>query len=206
MHGACRPPRAGCCRDRRWGQRPSCAAAATAALPAVSHWVRQGSARAAGLGHGLGVASGVGDHSLLSRAWPGAARHRRPRCAASRLRIRMAGLLAPVAVGLLCRLGDGSGQRLASRTAASGSRPAATAAPRSSSKAAASVRVGAPSRQVQCAARCLGRGLVADIQRPPVDAWPNFSCRKRPCTIRASASTLTTASKILSIVALSRSS
>jgi Tol biopolymer transport system component len=41
---------------------------------------------------------------------------------------------------------------------------------------------------------------------PPVEAWPNFSCRNRPWAISASASTRTTASKILSMVAPSRSS
>ena len=41
---------------------------------------------------------------------------------------------------------------------------------------------------------------------PPVEACPNFSCKNRPWAISASASTRTTASKILSMVAPSRSS
>ena len=123
------------------------------------------------------------------------------------LRIRMTGLLTPVEVGLLCGLGDGGRQRLA---LAYGSLMIKARCAGGAAKRIQGVGEGAGRRFRHGRSKVLrgasGAGCSPMFSAPPVEACPNFSCRKRPCTISASASTRTTASKILSIVALSRSS
>ena len=123
------------------------------------------------------------------------------------LRIRMTRLLTPIEVGLLGRLGDGGRQRLA---LSHGSPLLKVRCTGGIAERIQGVGEGPGRRFRHGRSKVLrgasGAGWSPMFSAPPVEACPNFSCRKRPCTISASASTRTTASKILSIVALNRSS
>ncbi len=123
------------------------------------------------------------------------------------LRIRMTRLLTPIEVGLLGRLGDGGRQRL---PLSHGSLMIKARCAGGITQPINGVGEGTGRRFPHGRSKVLrgasGAGWSPMFNTPPVEACPNFSCRKRPCTISASASTRTTASKILSIVALNRSS
>jgi hypothetical protein len=121
--------------------------------------------------------------------------------------IRVASLLTPIEVGPLCRFRDSSGQGLAF---AYRRLRVELRISRRVTQRVQGIGEGVGRRLRHGKSKVLrgvsGAGCSPRFRAPPVEACPNFSCRKRPCTINASASTRTTASKILSIVALSRSS
>ena len=121
--------------------------------------------------------------------------------------VRMTRLFTPIEVGVLGRLGDGGCQRLA---LSYGSPMIKARCAGGVTKRIEGVGEGTGRRFRHGRSKVLrgasGAGWSPMFSAPPVEACPNFSCRKRPCTISASASTRTTASKILSIVALNRSS